>query len=89
MLLCVCEIKPRLGACGHGLVAHARPVPLDLGLLRRDGGRGPLVLLQLGREVLPLAPAVKVDECLHAAPLHDLALEPDEVDGLCACSMLV
>lgn len=85
---CVCETKPRLGPCGYGLVAHAGPVPLDLGLLRRYSGGGPLVLLQLGREVLPFAPAVKVDKCLHAAPLHDLALEPDEVDGLCAYSIL-
>lgn len=82
----VCEAKSRLGACGYSLVAHAGPVPLDLGLLSCDCGRGPLVLLQLGREVLPLAPAVKVNECLHAAPLHDLALEPDEVDGLRANS---
>lgn len=34
------------------------------------------------REVFPFAPAVEIDESLHAAPFHDLALEPDIADGL-------
>ena len=38
-----------------------------------DGRRG---------EVLPLVPAVEVDERLHAAPFHDFAFQPGEADGL-------
>lgn len=34
------------------------------------------------REIFPFAPAVKVDEGLHAAPFHDFAGEPFEVHGL-------
>lgn len=41
-------------------------------------GRG----LGLLGKVLPFAPAVEVDEGLHAAPFHDFALQPDKVDGL-------
>lgn len=63
---------------------------LDLGrergtsLLSLDpGGGGLLAGLFLGEgEVLPCAPAVKVDEGLHAAPFHDFALQPDKVDRL-------
>ena len=33
-------------------------------------------------EIFPFAPAVEVDEGLHAAPFHDFAFEPDEVGGL-------
>jgi len=33
-------------------------------------------------EVLPFAPAVEVDEGLHAAPFHHFAGEPFEVHGL-------
>ncbi len=33
-------------------------------------------------EVFPFAPAVEVDEGLHAAPFHYFAGEPVEVDGL-------
>lgn len=36
----------------------------------------------LGGVLFPLSPALIVDECLHAAPFHDLALEPNKVDGL-------
>ena len=34
-------------------------------------------------EVFPFAPAVEVDEGLHAAPFHCLACQPFEVDRLC------
>lgn len=54
--------------------AHACPrgttTPAGLGILVRR------------RKVTPLAPAVKIDERLHAAPLHDLTLEPDVVHRL-------
>lgn len=36
----------------------------------------------LGGKVFPLAPAVKIDEGLHAAPFHHFPLEPNEIDGL-------
>ena len=39
-------------------------------------------VVRIRGKVFPLAPPVKVDEGLHAAPLFDLALQPDEVDGL-------
>lgn len=39
-------------------------------------------MITLGGEILPFAPAVEVDEGLHAAPFHYLACEPFEVDGL-------
>lgn len=42
---------------------------------------GPIIHL-LGREVLPLAPAVKIDQGLHATPLHDFSLKPDKVHRL-------
>lgn len=63
----------QLGRCCR----HGEAVLLRLGL----GGQG-LLLGFLYREVLPLPPAIKVDQGLHAAPLHDLALEPNEVNGL-------
>lgn len=40
------------------------------------------VFIGLLREILPLAPTVKVDERLHATPLHHLAFEPYEVHRL-------
>lgn len=40
------------------------------------------ILRTLLRVVFPLPPTVKVDQCLHAAPLHDFALKPDKVDRL-------
>ena len=39
-------------------------------------------MIRLGGEILPFAPAVEVDEGLHAAPFHYFAGEPFEVDGL-------
>lgn len=43
------------------------------------GGAG--VGLGLG-EIFPFAPAVEVDEGLHAAPFHDFSFQPHEVYGL-------
>lgn len=61
----------------------ALPLPTTPSILLRRRIRLPTRRLHLlRREVLPLAPAVEVDQGLHAAPFHDLALEPDEVDGL-------
>ena len=62
------------GGClvGGGSVLRAGKGSLLLAIL---GGRG-------GSEVLPLAPAVEIDEGLHAAPFHHFAGEPIEVDGL-------
>ena len=39
-------------------------------------------MIRLGGEIFPFAPAVEVDEGLHAAPFHYFAGEPFEVDGL-------
>lgn len=66
-----------VGCNGHSSPVCRTLVPFGGRLLDRGGlgGRG------LG-EVFPFAPAVEVDEGLHAAPFHDLAFEPDEVDGL-------
>lgn len=43
---------------------------------------GSLQCFCLGGVLFPLSPALIVDECLHAAPFHDLALEPNKVDRL-------
>lgn len=56
--------------------------------LLRSGGRRFLVVGVCAdggfglAEILPFAPAVEVDQGLHAAPFHDFAGEPFEVDGL-------
>lgn len=48
----------------------------------RGRGRGGGLEVRLRGDLFPLAPAVEVDERLHAPPFFDFALEPHEVDGL-------
>lgn len=61
--------------CRRYSVGQTRPVLFGLCLFG-------FVVLGLLREVLPLAPPIKVDERLHTSPLHDLTFQPDEVYGL-------
>ena len=51
------------------------------------GTNGLLVRIRRLRltEVFPFAPAIKVDERLHAAPFHHFAREPFKVDRLIGC----
>lgn len=60
------------GAIGRG----GGGLGLRLGLGGGGGGGGSR------REIFPFAPAIEVDEGLHAAPFHYFAFEPDEIDGL-------
>ena len=88
-----CPIAPRVLFPTHSQARH--PISfrrtLRLAIQRRFGRLGVVIgpnglLLRIRwlrlAKVLPLAPAVKVDERLHAAPFHHFAREPFEVHRL-------
>lgn len=64
------------------ITPHTRPIRLLLLVGTRQRLLPITLLTNLAislREVLPFAPAVEIDQCLHTAPLHDFSLKPDEI----------
>ncbi len=70
---------PFAGGCGDGVLwVTGNFTPADS---RRATGCHWCSWLCL-RKILPLSPAVEIDQGLHAAPFHNLSLQPDKIDGL-------